>query len=584
MFFSSFLDMEVDTNQRHLSMSSQTSQESNESDSLVNLLKSKGLTDAAINEFKSKLSSQEIDTISSSFRQRQASNQNKKPPQPIQNVQYLANFSNEYHYLNVFCRNQASDMNKFEMIQILYPLFVAGYTQMLQSGLEKAAAQFFEIFSPNFSNSYSDAMNELSALTRADHVQNSHFINDFKSRGFKLKISRESFAELQNYLTRNAKQFVLISRLLKDYKLIQIEELDMTRPRGVVTMGSPASGNRAPFSKNVKIHFGIIRYVEDTVLAEDLDSEDENLPDKMKNDKKRRGNTKKTRKEIIARSQKTDPNAPPRDRIPLYETIPNDKKEHINMLKDQIKRVPLTHSATQMVKKPSALQYSILNNGAEISANAISDNSSLYAHSHLGGNVVRVRTLDQYPLTKLKPSFELANVNPASENAYNQILEPDSPDQHDLIGHSGKVLCIAFSSAFGSVSGSIEFIITGSEDSTVRLWSLLTFTCLVIYHIGPLHSFPVWSVDFAPFGRYFTVGGGDRIVRVYGTESTNPLRVCVGHESDVNVVRFHPNSNYIASGSDDRTIRIWDMVDGQQVRIFMAYCQGQVMRFYFKIF
>lgn len=37
----------------------------------------------------------------------------------------------------------------------------------------------------------------------------------------------------------------------------------------------------------------------------------------------------------------------------------------------------------------------------------------------------------------------------------------------------------------------------------------------------------------------------------------------VGHQSDVDVVSWHPNSHYVATGSSDRTVRVWDVSNGE---------------------
>ena len=41
-----------------------------------------------------------------------------------------------------------------------------------------------------------------------------------------------------------------------------------------------------------------------------------------------------------------------------------------------------------------------------------------------------------------------------------------------------------------------------------------------------------------------------------------------GHLSDVDVVKFHPNTNYIATGSTDKSCRLWDVTTGECVRVF----------------
>lgn len=55
-----------------------------------------------------------------------------------------------------------------------------------------------------------------------------------------------------------------------------------------------------------------------------------------------------------------------------------------------------------------------------------------------------------------------------------------------------------------------NYLLSSSEDGTVRLWSLQTFTCLVGYK-G--HNYPVWDTQFSPYGYYFVSGGHDRVAR-----------------------------------------------------------------------
>lgn len=44
-----------------------------------------------------------------------------------------------------------------------------------------------------------------------------------------------------------------------------------------------------------------------------------------------------------------------------------------------------------------------------------------------------------------------------------------------------------------------------------------------------------------------------------------------GHQSDVDVVQWHPNSHYIATGSSDRSIRLWDVRDSSTARVFVGH-------------
>lgn len=47
--------------------------------------------------------------------------------------------------------------------------------------------------------------------------------------------------------------------------------------------------------------------------------------------------------------------------------------------------------------------------------------------------------------------------------------------------------------------------------------------------------------------------------------------VDAGHQSDVDVVQWHPNSHYVATGSSDRSIRLWDIRDASTARVFVGH-------------
>lgn len=66
----------------------------------------------------------------------------------------------------------------------------------------------------------------------------------------------------------------------------------------------------------------------------------------------------------------------------------------------------------------------------------------------------------------------------------------------------------------------------------VRLWSTELKSNIVCYK-G--HNYPVWDVDFGPLGVYFASASYDRTARLWSCEHINPLRLFVGHLSDVNV-------------------------------------------------
>ena len=63
----------------------------------------------------------------------------------------------------------------------------------------------------------------------------------------------------------------------------------------------------------------------------------------------------------------------------------------------------------------------------------------------------------------------------------------------------------------------------------------------------------------------------DCTARVWSTDRIYPLRLLVGHRSDVELVSFHPNCQYIATGSADCSVRLWDLSTGNSARVLLGH-------------
>jgi WD40 repeat protein len=104
-----------------------------------------------------------------------------------------------------------------------------------------------------------------------------------------------------------------------------------------------------------------------------------------------------------------------------------------------------------------------------------------------------------------------------------------------FVGHSGPVFGTSF-------SPDNSFLLSCSEDSTVRLWHAERKFALVTYK-G--HSGPVWATDWSSVGYYFATASNDTTARLWATDRVYPLRIFVGHTDDVEV-RAHPDSHTLS--------------------------------------
>ncbi|MEH1965564.1 nSTAND1 domain-containing NTPase [Nostoc sp.] len=82
------------------------------------------------------------------------------------------------------------------------------------------------------------------------------------------------------------------------------------------------------------------------------------------------------------------------------------------------------------------------------------------------------------------------------------------------------------------------------------------------------HSDSVNTVSFSPNGQFIASGSNDKTVRLWRRDGSpltqKPLQ---GHTDNVTCVTFSPDSKMIASGSEDKTVRIWGL-NGKQIAIF----------------
>jgi len=304
----------------------------------------------------------------------------------------------------------------------------------------------------------------------------------------------------------------------------------------------------------MRVYYGLLKEVDFQTLttpapAPEEEDDDPDAPDRPKK--------KKPKKDpLLSKKSKSDPNAPSIDRIPLPELKDSDKLLKLKALREASKRLALSKD-----QLPSAVFYTVLNSHQGVTCAEISDDSTMLACG-FGDSSVRIWSLTPAKLRALKDADALRELDKESADINVRMLDDRSGEvTRSFLGHTGPVYRCAF-------APEMNLLLSCSEDSTIRLWSLLTWSCVVTYR-G--HVYPVWDVRFAPHGYYFVSCSYDKTARLWATDSNQALRVFVGHLSDVDCVQFHPNSNYVATGSSDRTVRLWDNMTGQSVRLMTGH-------------
>ncbi|XP_043844205.1 transcription initiation factor TFIID subunit 5 [Dromiciops gliroides] len=439
------------------------------------------------------------------------------------------------------------DCHRAELSQLFYPLFVHMYLELVYNQHENEAKSFFEKFHGDQECYYQDDLRVLSSLTKKEHMKGNETLLDFRTSKFVLRISRDSYQLLKRHLQE--KQNNQIWNIVQEHLYIDIFDGMPRSKQQIDAMVGSLAGEAKREANKAKVFFGLLKEPEIEVPLDDEDEEGENEEGKPKK--------KKPKKDSMgSKSKKQDPNAPPQNRIPLPELKDSDKLDKIMNMKETTKRVRLGPDCL-----PSICFYTFLNAYQGLTAVDVTDDSSLIAGG-FADSTVRVWSVTPKKLRSVKTATDLSLIDKESDDVLERIMDEKTASELKILyGHSGPVYGASF-------SPDRNYLLSSSEDGTVRLWSLQTFTCLVGYK-G--HNYPVWDTQFSPYGYYFVSGGHDRVARLWATDHYQPLRIFAGHLADVNRTRFHPNSNYVATGSADRTVRLWDVLNGNCVRIFTGH-------------
>ena len=129
-----------------------------------------------------------------------------------------------------------------------------------------------------------------------------------------------------------------------------------------------------------------------------------------------------------------------------------------------------------------------------------------------------------------------------------------------MLGHTDEVRSVAFSK-----DG--KFIVSGSEDETIKIWSLDTYECIITLkgHNNSINSLMISS------DCKFIVSG-DENIKIWSFPDGKLIRTLTGHHKIVNSVAISSDCRVIASGSSDNTVRVWSIASNEsQVMTLCAH-------------
>jgi len=132
---------------------------------------------------------------------------------------------------------------------------------------------------------------------------------------------------------------------------------------------------------------------------------------------------------------------------------------------------------------------------------------------------------------------------------------------HRLQGHSGSVRAV-------SLNAENNLVLSGSEDTTVKLWDLTSGEVLLTL-TG--HTDAVQTVTFAPDVRSAISGSNDSSIIVWNLNPKKVVKTLAGHSAPVHSVVVSANGKFILSGSADKTVVLWDFKTGKKLKTLKAH-------------
>jgi transcription initiation factor TFIID subunit 5 len=476
------------------------------------------------------------------------------------------------------------DIYKPELKRLLWPLFVYSFIDMLSEHFMRDSQEFFKNYRTHFETEHENDIRALAPMSMPEHVTQNSVAQLYRNNKYRLTMSNMAFMTLTQFLEGKDREggATIMAIMSNNLDIRAVDRAAAGSERSLARLLGKQNGEQDvpaedegipghhPGSANLdrnapsvlsKLSLGPMPMEQDLmddVKAELQDHDSSHPPAPGQN----------SLVDEFEHQIKREPmdDVPSRDALPLPPSTARDVAMEVQKIRENRDRFHIDGRSSGVGPGLSVTMFTFHNTFDSVNCIEFSGDNSLAAVG-TAESYIRVWSLDNQPLTSPTDAPD---------------LQPSSSRR--LIGHSGPVYALSFAPSVAvpppqtnghtngtsSADSKPRYLLSSSADCTIRLWSLDTWSNVVVYKS---HSSPVWDVRFGPFGHYFVSASSDRTARLWSTPQIAPLRLFVGHDADVEAVAWHPNGAYVftCSGGADRTVRMWSLQSGAAVRLFTGH-------------
>ncbi|KUJ21364.1 WD40 repeat-like protein [Mollisia scopiformis] len=467
------------------------------------------------------------------------------------------------------------DVYKFECRRLLWPMFVYSYLELIIHDGSSEGEKFFTAFSSSFEKVHGDELRTLETIKLQQHVFDNSLTKLYRNNKYRIPLNTHVYFGLTTFLEQKdtpvdgGRTILYLLQSYCELRETQRGPLDQfsfdaivnkTRAQNVddldlqegIEGAFTGVSNKDIMDNTTPLKLGLMAMEHDLASDVRAELEDEDIKNPPHSGK---STLVEEFDHTIKREDSTD--APSRSEIPLPPSRARDVMMEVQKIKEYRDRFKIEGRTGGVGPGISVCMWTFHNSMDSITCIEFSDDT----------NLVACGTEESY-----------IRVWHAHGEVLHSSLAGEPSTSRRLIGHSGPVYNVSFSPSIESPedagsptpSTAPQLLLSASADKTVRLWSLTSWTCLVVFK-G--HEGPVWNVRWGPHGHYFATCGWDKTLRVWAQDHISYLRLMVGHDTSVNQIAWHPNGAYVFSASDqaDKTVRMWSFVTGDCVRVFSGH-------------